>query len=187
MKITSAHDFAQEALKRQRAESEETRREYEKSGNHEIVIGFIKKSKSGAAILEPWVQGVIRQWVRNDSHELLKAAFLPRRGERSDTRARAKENMMFVERIEKHRRAGQSLNEAFISELNRLGKGELTGETLDKELRSLKNKYHRGKRIKAEITIQETPESFAITAFPAIIRSGDLTVFGEWTYKFLKK
>jgi hypothetical protein len=94
---------------------------------------------------------------------------------------------MFVDRIDKHRRGGKSLNEAFISEAERTGGGNLTGDDLDRELTALKNKYHRAKRIKTEVTIQGTAEAFAMTAFPAKVTQGNFAMFGTWTITFPKK
>jgi len=113
--------YIEKTLKAQRALSDKARLDYEKTGNTEIVIRYIKKSMSGAVILEPWINETIQQWIRNDRHDLLKAAFHRRRGERSDTRTRAIEAMIFFERIEKHRRAGKSLREALSNESIRTG------------------------------------------------------------------
>jgi len=178
--------FIEKTLKAQRGASEKARLEYEKSGDPEIVIGFIKRSPSAAPLNEPWVIEAMQKWIKNDRYDLVKS-LCPRRGERSDPRTRAIEGMMFVEKIDKHRRAGKPLKKAFISEAERTGGGNLTGDDLERELTALKNKYHRAKRIKTEITVQKTAESSSMTAFPAKITVGDFAMFGEWTYKFPKK
>lgn len=173
--------FIVKTLKAQQTASEKARLAYEKSGDPEIVIGFIKRSPSAAPLSEPWVIEAMQKWMKNDRYDLMKSLAL-RRGERSDARARAKEGMMFFERIEKQRRAGKSLKEACIAEAEKTGSG-----ISEKELTTIKNKYQSAKRIKTEITIQETAESFAITAFPAKITVGDFAMFGEWKYTFPKK
>jgi len=173
--------FIDKTLKAQRTASEKARLAYEKSGDPEIVIGFIKRSPAAAPLKEPWVIEAMQKWIKNDRYDLMKSLAL-RRGERSDARARAKEGMMFFERIEKQRRAGKSLKEACIIESERIG-----GGVSDGELKTIERKYQRAKRIKTEITIQETAESFAITAFPAKITYGDFSAFGEWKYTFPKK
>jgi hypothetical protein len=173
--------FIERTLKKQKMASEKARVEFEKSSDPEIVIRFIKKSQSGAAIQEPWVCEAIQKWIRNDQHDLLKSAFLPRRGERDETRTRAKERMMFAERIDRNRRAGISLKEALASEAKRNGTGS------EGELAALKNKYYRAKRIRTEITIKETAESFIIAAFPAKVTLGGLPMFGEWKITLPKK
>ena len=181
MEKSATEKHIEKTLQEQRAASEKKRLEYEKSGDPEIVIGFIKRSPAAAPLKEPWVIEAMQEWIKNDRYDLMKSLAL-RRGERSDARARAKEGMMFFERIEKQRRAGKSLKEACITEAERTG-----GGIAEKELTALKNKYQAAKRIKTEITIEETAESFAMTAFPAKITVGDFAVFGEWKYKFPKK
>lgn len=183
----AAYTYFGKTLQEQRAASEKARLEYEKSGNPQIIIGFIKKLKTGAAIQEPWVTAKIQEWMREDRHDLLKSAFLPGRGENSESCRRAIEGMLFVDRIDKSVRAGQTLTESFISEAQRTGDGNLTGKKLEKKLTALKNIYHRAKRIKTEITIQETAETFIATAFPAKITIGDSAVFGTWKIKYPKK
>jgi len=184
---STTEKYIEKTLKAQRAASKKARLEYERSGDPQAVINFIKRSPSAAALYETWVNEVIQKWIRNDRHDLLKSAFLPRRGERSEARSRAIKGMMFVERIEKQRRAGKSLKEACIAEAERTGGGNLTGDDLERKRTALKGKYHRAKRIKTEITIQETAESFAMTAFPAKITQGDSAMFGEWKITFPKK
>jgi hypothetical protein len=179
---SATEKYIEKTLKIQKAASEKARLAYEKTGDPEMVIEYIKKSKSGAALHEPWINAAIQRFIRNDRSDLLKKAFLPRRGENKEARHRELEDMMFFERIEKQRRAGKSLKEAWITESERTG-----GGISEEELRSIKNKYYRAKRIKTEITIQETADSFAMTAFPAKITQGDLVMFGEWKITFPKK
>lgn len=181
MQKSATEKHIEKTLQEQRAASEKKRLQYEKSGDPEIVIGFIKRSPSAAPLKEPWVIEAMQGWIKNDRYDLMKSLAL-RRGERSDARARAKEGMMFFERIEKQRRAGKSLKEACIVESERIG-----GGVSDGELKTIERKYQRAKRIKTEITIDETAESFAITAFPAKITVGDFAMFGEWKYTFPKK
>lgn len=184
---SAAEKYIEKTLKAQRAASDTARFEFEETGNPKIVIEYIKKSKSGAALQETWINEAIQKFIRTDRSDLLKAAFLPRRGENKEARRRAIESMIFAERIDKSRRAGQSLNTAFITELQKTGDGNLEGDALNKKLTAIRNKYNRAKRIKPEITIQETVESFAITAFPGKITQGDLAGFGDWKITFPKK
>jgi hypothetical protein len=185
---SASEKYIEKTLKKQRAASENARIAFETSGDPQVVINFIKKSPSGAPLNETWVNAAIQQWIRTDRHDLLKSAFLPGRGERIKARSRAIEDLMFVNRIDKCRRTMKSLNEALIFEAQRTGDGNLTDDKLDGKLRALKNKYHQAKRrIKTEIAIQETPESFTMTAFPTKITFGDSALFGEWTWKFPKK
>lgn len=181
MQKSATEKYIEKTLQEQRAASEKKRLEYEKSGDPEIVIGFIKRSPSAAPLKEPWVIEAIQGWIKKDRYGLIKSLAL-RRGERSDTRARAIEGMMFFERIEKQRRAGKSLKEACIIESERIG-----GGVSDDELKTIERKYQRAKRIKTEIIIQETAESFSITAFPAKITQGYSAGFGEWKINFPKK
>ena len=76
----------------------------------------------------------------------------------------------------------KSLKEACIIESERIG-----GGVSDDELKTIERKYQRAKRIKTEIIIQETAESFSITAFPAKITQGYSAGFGEWKINFPKK
>lgn len=179
---TKSEIFIKKTLKTQRNASDKARLAYEKTGDPEIVIKFIKRSKAGSALQETWINTAIQGFIRNDRSDLLKKAFLPRRGENKETRRRELEGMMFFERIEKQRRAGKSLKEACITESERTG-----GGISEKELTALTNKYQVAKKIKTEITIQETAESFVMTAFPAKIKLDDLAVFGTWTITFPKK
>ena len=188
MEKSASEKYIDKTLKEQRAASEKARIAFETSGDPKVVIDYIKRSPSGAPLSEPWVIAAIQQWIRTDRHDLKKSAFLPGRGERSEARSRLLEDMMFVNRIEKYRRTMKSLNEVLIFEAQRTGDGNLTDDKLDGKLRALKNKYYQAKRlIKTEITIQETPESFTMTAFPTKITFGDSALFGEWTWKFPKK
>jgi hypothetical protein len=179
--------YIEKTLQEQRAASENARLEYEKSGDPQIIIKFIKESKTGAAIQEPWINAKIQEWKRTDRTDLLKAAFQTGRGENKEPGKRAIEKMMFVNRIDKSVRAGQTLTEAFITEAERTGGGNLTGKKLEIKLTALKNKFFRAKRIKTEITIQETPEAFTMTAFPAKVTIGDSAAFGTWKFNFPKK
>ncbi|OPZ66670.1 MAG: hypothetical protein BWY84_00053 [Candidatus Aerophobetes bacterium ADurb.Bin490] len=179
--------YIEKTIKVQKAASDKARLEYERTGNPEIVIAYIKNSQSGMVIQESWINQIIQKWICADRHDLLKSAFLPKRGENKDLRQRKKENMMFAERIDKNRRAGQTLNQAFITEIQRIGGGNLTGAALDKKFTAFKNKYHRAKRIKTEITIQETDKEFIMTAFPAKATQGDFAMFGTWKATFPKK
>ncbi|MBM4337989.1 MAG: hypothetical protein FJ110_00435 [Deltaproteobacteria bacterium] len=183
---TAVDKHIEKTLRQQRVASEKARLAYEESGDPQIVIGFIKRSPSGAAIKETWVSEAIQNWKRDDREDLFKQAFEPRRGERSKPNTRALENMMFENRIDNHRKAGKTLEGACIAEAQRTGGGNLTGDKLFKKLTALKNKYHRARRIEPEITIEETPESYIESAFPAKIEVLGHAYFGRWQIKHPK-
>ena len=138
MKKPAFQVYLERIMQEQRAASDKARIAYEQSGDPQVVIGYIKHSLSGAAIKEPWVILTIQNWICSDRGDLLKQAFLTRRGERRKPRKHALDSMMFVTRIDKLRKAGKALNEALICELERTGGGDLEGDKLSRELRKLK-------------------------------------------------
>jgi len=177
----------EKTLRQQRAASEKARLAYEESGDPKTVIEYIKASPSGAAIKERWILEALQSWKQNDRDDLFKQAFETRRGENSKPNKRALENMMFANRIDKHRKAGKTLEEACIAEAERTGGGNLTGDKLFRKLTALKNKYHRARRVGPEITIEETPDAYIETAFPAKIEVSGHAVFGQWQIKHPKE
>lgn len=179
--------FIEAVLKKQKATSEKARRAYEESGNPEIVIDYIKRDSTAAAIHEPWIRNALQAFIQKDRTDILKAAFLPRRGERKEQRQRAMENLVFANRIDKRRGAGESLTGALLAELHRTGDGNLTGDALQRKLTALKNRYNRTKRIKPKITVTETADAITMTAFPARITLCDADAFGTWSINFPKK
>jgi len=191
MKKPAFQVYLERIMQEQRAASDKARIAYEQSGDPQVVIGYIKHSLSGAAIKEPWVILTIQNWICSDRGDLLKQAFLTRRGERRKPRKHALDSMMFVTRIDKLRKAGKALNEALICELERTGGGDLEGDKLSRELRKLKNRYYRARRIKPEITVQETAEAYVMTAFPAKseveIDNHIHAIYGYWSISFPKK
>lgn len=187
MKKSNGQKFIESTLRKQSKASEAVRLEYEATKDPQVVISYIKSSPAAAGLNEPWTVNVIQEWARNDRYDLLRQAFLPRRGESTQKNYQKILAMMFAHRIDNFRMAGQSLQDAFISELQRNGHGDLTGDELNKSLISLKNKYHRAKRIKTEISIQETADSLILTAFPAKIFCNGAFVFGHWSITFPKK
>lgn len=183
---TASEKHIEMVLHNQREASEKARQSFEKSGDPQVVIDFLKNSLSGAAIKQQWVLDALQTWLQNDKVDLLKQAFLPRRGENAGGHKGAIEKMMFVNRIDNHRKAGKTLENACIAEAERAG-GDLTGDELFRKLTALKNKYHRAKRIKTEVSIQETPFCYIVSAFPAKIEVRGLTCFGRWSFSFPKK
>lgn len=183
IKKSPTEKYIEKTLKEQKAVSDKKRLEYEKTGNPEIVISYIKNSKSGAVLQEAWINKAIQGFIRTDQTDILKKAFLPHRGENKESRKRDIKNMIFAERIDKRRRAGQSLKESLLNEIGNMNNGSM----LEDKLISLKNQYSRAKKIKTEVTIQETAKFFTISAFPAKIIKDNLTVFGEWTINFPKR
>ena len=187
MAKSNGQKFIESTLKRQTRASEKARLEYEATNDPQVVISFIKSSPAAAGLNEPWVRKTIQEWIWNDQYDFLKHAFLPRRGE-SDKKNRQKlENMMFRQRIDNYRQTGQTLNGAFICELQRNGGGDLTGDDLDKELIRLKNKYNRARRITTELSIQETADSIILTGFPAKVACNGTFIFGNFRLTFPKK
>jgi hypothetical protein len=187
MKKTASEKYIEKTLRKQQAMSEKAQLSFEKTHDPQTVIEYVKRSPSGAAIKETWVLEAILGWIRNDQHDLLKSAFLPRRGERSKARGRSIEAMMFVESIDKYRRDGKSLNEALISKAEITGGSNLRDAALERELTTLKNKYYRAKRIKTEVTIQETPGAYIISAFPAFVEIDGHRFPGRWQIKLLRE
>jgi hypothetical protein len=179
--------YIETTLRKQRKASEKARRAFQKSGDSQTVIDFIKASPSGAAISEPWVLEAIQSWMRNDRGDLLKQAFLPRRGERAGAHKRAIENLMFANRIDIRRKAGKTLQAACIEEAERMGYGNLTSSALQKKLTALKNRYQRAKRIRPEITVHDREDSFVIAAFPAKVEIHGYSLFGQWSLTLPKK
>jgi hypothetical protein len=182
--------FLDEILQQQRKDGESARIAYQETGDPQIIIKYIKKSKTAAEITESWVLNAIQSWMRNDRHDLLKQAFLPRRGERKNSHQHAIEDMIFAHRIDQHRKKGQTLNEAYILEMQRSGKGALSGKALDKEILSLKNKYRRAKRINMERWVNETPEAYVLVTFPGMMTiktdGKHIAIFGEISITFPK-
>jgi hypothetical protein len=174
--------FLQKKLRDQDAKSDQARQSYEKTGDPEIVVSFIKESSTGAAFNEKWIQDAIAAWWRSDRKDLIRAAFLTRRGERSCAHTRAIERRSFRWTIENRRRAGKSLKEALIEESERTG-----GGISEAEIMKLKNKYETAKRIKTEIAVSETAEALTMTAFPAVVKIGEHPLFGTSKITIQKK
>lgn len=189
--------FLDAVFRKQKAASEKARLAFEETGDPEIVIQFLKKSKTAAAIQEPWIINAIQGFIQADRTDILKKAFLTRPGNEKKPRLNAMEKLLFAHGIEKRRKAGQTLSAALLTELEETGHGTLTGAELQREWTKLKNRYQAAKRITPEIAVTETADAIILTAHPAKwsfdlpsdggAAAKTVTGFGPWSIRFPKK
>ena len=150
---SNSEKYIDKTLKAQGIASNNARLKYEKTVDPKIVIEFIKNAPAGSAFYESWVIEIIREWWINEHRDLFKRLFLLQRGKNKEKNKRILQAMMFAERIDKSRQAGQTIEEACITELEKKGGANLAGTKLEKKLGALKQKYNRAKVNKTEFAV----------------------------------
>ena len=110
-KATPKKIFIENHLKEQSKTSEGYRERFEKTRDPGVVVEFIRETPF--ALKEEWVVDVIISWLHMGKFELIKRAFLPHKGERSNEYVKEAINFFLCERIDRLVAQGMTKTEAF--------------------------------------------------------------------------
>ena len=180
--------FAEKTLKTQRSASKKKRRQYEKTGDHEIVIKYILDDYSRETMKEPWVVDVLATWQRENRKDLFHKLAHPQ-GQPRTPYSKKLENLIFVDRIDRYKaEQGNNLTAAIITEMQRLGFDNLTGEKRERKFNEIKNDYERYKKIPTLCRVVEGPDYYELILYSSkITQGGHPLARGTLKYHFPKK
>lgn len=175
MEKSVTEEHFEKTLQEQRAASEKTRLEYEKSKDPKIVIRYVISDFTGETLKEPWVANVLATWKRENRKDLLGKLFFPK-GHPETPYPKLLENLIFVDRIDRYKAEEGTLTAAIIKEAQRIGLGELTGADFDRAFQKLKSQYERYKKIPTICRVIEGPDYYDLFLYGSKVAIGERSI-----------